>query len=1100
MDLEITLLGSFQVKLDGKPVTQFRADTARALLAYLVLNAQTAFRRERLAGLLWPDEPETVARQNLRQILYRLRLVLQDDQADPPHLLVNRKTIQFNPDSVYRLDAADLNDAIETCDRHAHLSPEDCTECAQRLQDAAALYGGDLMAGFTVPSDLYEAWLVVECERLHNLALDLFGRLADGCLSREDYEQACHYAQRQVELEPWREGAYQQWMRALASQGRRSEAIAQYQACARALREHLDLDPAQETTALYEDIRDGSGLLNARTPVHNVPVSLTSFVGREEHVSEVCQRLALPEVRLLTLTGVGGTGKTRLSQVVASALLDRFEDGVCFVPLAPLRDPSLVIQTIARELGVHSEWSVPLDRALRDFLRNRHLLLVLDNFEHLMAAATRVLELLQDAPRIKILVTSRAPLGIYGEREYPVPPLPLPAQGIPIRLEHLLENEAVRLFVQRAQAVRPAFALAEENALCIAQICARLDGLPLALELAAARIRLFSPQEILDRLGDRLEFLSGEVQGLPSRQQALRSTMDWSYNLLQDDEQKLFRRLGVFAGGFSLQAAQTVSEIRDTAELEALVGQNLVQQSSSGGESRYVLLETVREYALSRLSTDVDGEAARTRQRHATYFLSWAERLEPGLYGPEQRRWLERLELEYDNLRAALKWLVEHDVEGGLRLAGALGRFWQVRVKHDEGYAWLTRMLEQSRVHGLRESRAAVKALHAAGVLAWHMGDVAAARSLHRESAALCRQFDDTRGLARATRDLAVATRPSQGRLFLLEESIVLFRQTDDTVGLARALYWRGMALLDSHQEGAYAAARASAEECGRLAREIGDISRIAAANWVLSQVAVHDGDHATAQSLSEEALSLFKQSGDLIGVRVILNHLLDIALLQGDYDRASDLSERGFKLRVEFGNEEEIAHALNTRGGVSRLQGDYFQAISFYELSLTLLHKLGLRDRLAPVLHNLGYALLRQGQVTRAAGLFEQSLALYRERNAASGIAFCVAGLASVAIARERDDRAARLMAAAVRLLKSAGSGAADGARIPGSETGDLVDRLLAEACEHLNVADRAEYEHGISVLRDRLGETALQAAFREGATMDREQAIALALAKTKS
>jgi predicted ATPase len=967
------------------------------------------------------------------------------------------------------------------------------------LQDAAALYGGDLMAGFTVPSDLYESWLVVERERLHSLALDLFEHLADGCQAQGDYEQACHYAQRQVELEPWREGAYRQWMRALASQGRRSEAIAQYQACAGALREHLDLDPAQETTALYEDIRDESEVLFARTPVHNVPVALTSFVGREEHVSEVCRQLALPEVRLLTLTGVGGTGKTRLSQVVASALSDRFEDGVCFVPLAPLRDPALVLQTIARELGVHSEWSVPLDRALRDFIRNRHLLLVLDNFEHLTAAATQVLDLLQDASGLKVLVTSRAPLGVYGEREYPVPPLPLPAQRMPVHPTDLLENEAIHLFVQRAQAVRPAFAPDEENASAIAQICARLDGLPLAIELAAARIRLFSPQEILDRLGDRLEFLSGEVQGLPTRQQALRSTMDWSYHLLQDNEQMLFRRLGVFAGGFSLEAAQLVSEMSGTAELETLVGQNLVQQSSSDGESRYTLLETVREYALFRLSTDVDGEAECTHQRYATYFLSWAERLEPELYGPEQRRWLERLELEYDNLRTALKWLVENDIEGGLNLAGALGRFWQVRVKHDEGYAWLTGMLEKARARGLGESLAAAKALYAAGVLARHMGDDPAARNLHKESAALCRLFDDTRGLARATRDLAISVELADG-LPLLDESIALFRQTDDTVGLARALFWRGLALLSWHQEGAYDEARASAEECRCLAREIGDISRIATANWVLSQIAVRDGDYATAQVLGEEALPLFKQAGDLVGVRVILRHLLDIALLQGDYERASDLGERGFKLRVEFGNEEGIAYALNTQGEVSRLQGDYFQATSFYELSLTLLHKLGLQNRSAAVLHNLGYTLLRQGQVTRAAGLLEQSLDLYRKRNSAHGIAICVAGLASVAIARERDTHAARLMAAAVRLLKSARSGAADEDQVPEFETGGLVARLLAEASEHLEVADRAEYEHDMSILCDRLGESALQAACRQGWKMDQEQAIALALTMERS
>jgi predicted ATPase/class 3 adenylate cyclase len=434
--------------------------------------------------------------------------------------------------------------------------------------------------------------------------------------------------------------------------------------------------------------------LDAR--LNNLPTQPTPLVGREREVSEVSDLLRRADVRLLTLTGTGGTGKTRVALQSAAELVDEFEDGVFFVALATLTDPGLVASTLTQALGVAESGEKQPEDALREFVRERELLLLMDNFEQVLEATPLLEELQAAAPRLKVLATSRAALRLYGEREFPVPPLALPDPAYPPPPERLTQYEAVRLFVERARAVKPDFSVTNENAPAVAEICVRLDGLPLAIELAAARIRLLPPRAMLARLGSRLKLLTGGARNLPERQRTLRGAIEWSYELLTPEERTLFARLSVFAGGRTLEIIETICDPEgelDTLDgLESLLEKSLLRQEEGpGGEPRFVMLETIHEYAREKL--EESGEAEEVRRRHAEHFLTLAEESYPELKGPDQLEWLERLEAEHDNMRAALSWaLGRKEAEVALRLGGALWWFWWMRGHNSEG----RRLLEEA--------------------------------------------------------------------------------------------------------------------------------------------------------------------------------------------------------------------------------------------------------------------------------------------------------------------------------------------------------------------------------------------------------------------
>jgi predicted ATPase len=650
----------------------------------------------------------------------------------------------------------------------------------------------------------------------------------------------------------------------------------------------------------------------------NIPVQRTGFVGREREVAAAKELLLRPDVRLVTVTGPGGIGKTRLAMEVASGLIERFPGGIHFVPLSPLSDPGLIASVIVQALGIREAGGQsPLEilkKNLQDSWR-APMLLLLDNFEHLVQAAPTVAELLAMAPNLKILVTSRAALHVYGEHEFPVPALAVPDLRCMPPVEVLSQYPAVALFVQRAVAAKPDFELNRQNAPAVTEICTRLDGLPLAIELAAARVKVLSPSSMLTRLASRLQLLTGGARDLPTRQQTLRGAIDWSYDLLNAAEQKLFRRLSVFVGGCNLEGVEAVCDTKSDLDLDLLDGmasmvdKSLAQQvEQANGESRFVMLETIREYALEKL--EASGEEALTKRAHAAYCLVLAEEEPTEQSGAEGAEWLERFALEHDNSRASLEWLTETgDAEWGLRLGAALFRFWETREYLAEGRVRLGKLLKLAGAAAPTKARA--RALFAAGVLAGEQGDYVSADTLIRESLDIARQLRDKQGVAVSLNALAVHAR-DRGDVAvahsLLEESLVLWRELGDQKAVARSL--SNLANVAKLQ-GDYPHARSLYAECLSIFLGLGDRTGVA---WSLNyqgDVVRDQGDSAAARTLYEQGLTIFRELGDRWGIAGTLADLGSLAREQRNYPGAHSLYRESIKIFQELEHKRGIARLL---------------------------------------------------------------------------------------------------------------------------------------------------------------------------------------------
>jgi predicted ATPase len=675
------------------------------------------------------------------------------------------------------------------------------------------------------------------------------------------------------------------------------------------------------------------------TQATNLRAQLTGFVGRQRELAEVRRLLERPEVRLLTLTGPGGTGKTRLAIQAAAELVEAFPDAVIFVGLAPVTDPGLVVPAIAQALGAREAAGQSVLESLAEQVGDRRLLLVLDNFEQVLAAAPVVVELLGACPQLKVLVTSRATLHVSGEQAYPVPPLSLPDQKDATDLHDITASEAVMLFVERAQAVNPSFALTGANAPVVAEICRRVDGLPLAIELAAARSRLLSPRALLARLERRLQLLKAGARDLPARQQTLRATIDWSYALLEAGEQTLFARLAVFAGGSTVEAAEVVCDLDGgldvLAGLDGLVDKNLLQpRDGPDGDPRVVLLETVREYALERLAER--GEADATARRHADYYLGLAEQVEPELLGPRQGAWYERLEADLDNLRAALAWSLAHrQAEVTVRLAASIVPFWVSRSHANEGLRWLDGALEH---RGSLSQPALAKALFAKAFLLLQVqANPEQANTLLEESLALFQELGDTTWTVRVVSLLGLAAARAgdlDRGVALREQALVLARGGADEFNLAMALQNLGSSLL---KVGDHARARALFDESLALARSVGEPEGIGLALWGLGMVALAEGHHRHASSLLEEALTLARKLGHLPSAANCLADLGVVALHETDYGRAAALFEEGLRLAPQLEEELVIAQCLWGVAVVAAAQGQPGRAVCLWGAAAAL-------------------------------------------------------------------------------------------------------------------------------------------------------------------
>ena len=774
--------------------------------------------------------------------------------------------------------------------------------------------------------------------------------------------------------------------------------------------------------------------------LQNMPVQPTPFLGREQEVTTVYELLRHPQVHLLTLTGPGGMGKTRLALQVAAELSDQFADGVFLVPLAPVSEAEQVIPAIIQTLGISDLSSQSPLTLLKSALKDKQLLLLLDNFEQVIPAAVHLAELLTSCPRLKIIVTSQVVLHVQAEHEFAVPPLSLPNLRQLPDLLTLSQYEAVALFIQRAQAVKADFAMTNANAPAVAAICARLDGLPLAIELAAARVKFFAPQALLTRLEQGLAVLSGGARDLPARQQTLRGAIAWSYNLLAPEEQQLFRRLAAFVDGFIWQAAEVVCTAAGELKgdildgLFSLVDKSLLRlEELAQGEPRFWMLQLLREFGLEYLTSA--GETELTRTAHASYYLALAKEAEPHLRGTDPGSWFARLEQEHENLRAALSWLLERAemsagsegdkewAEQAMRLCGALYWFWNIHGYYREGRNFLDRALK------VREGVAAsvqVKVLYAASVLAVTQDDFEHAEALCRESLALSRELGVTADEATALIQMgfvALARCQYAAARDQLEEAAALFQELGDTWNWARSLSYLARVLAE---QGEYGRARAVAEESLQLSRVQDNKGRIAVALCVLARIHfLAQDDFAQAQALVEQSLALFRELGDTQYIAYLLGLLGEMRLIQGEQTQASELLEESVATFKELGDRWSTAEAL----------------LAFARVAVS------------------------QGVFAAAGARYQESLALAREIDAKSLIAPALEGAGAVAAAQGEPGWAARMWGAATALRVAIGT--------------------------PLPPVYRADYERLLATVRSQLGVEAFATALAEGGTMDPEQTL---------
>jgi predicted ATPase/class 3 adenylate cyclase len=615
----------------------------------------------------------------------------------------------------------------------------------------------------------------------------------------------------------------------------------------------------------------------------NLPTQRTSFVGREREVARV--KDLLRGTGLLTLTGAGGSGKTRLALQAARELLGDYRDGVYVAELGPITDPRLVVSTIADAVGARAEGQRTLLATLLDHVRDRELLLIADNFEQVLEAAPVVAALLDAAPRLRVLATSREPLHVRGEQELAVQPLDVP--GPDARPAELERSEAVALFVQRAAAVDPSFGLTEESTSAVAELCRRLDGLPLAIELAASRVKLLSPAAMLERLEHRLELLTGGPIDLPTRQRTLRETIAWSHELLDDAERNLFRRLSVFAGGWSLEAAEAAASPEPEADSLAILG-SLVDKSLvlrvAGDVPRFRMLETIREFGLEQL--EAAGDAAATRDRHAAFFLALAEEAEPHLRSVDQKRWLDRLEEEHDNVRAALRWSIDvSDAATALRLIGAVWRFWHLHSHLADGRRWAEEVLALPGAAGRTRDR--IRGLTAFGGVTYWQQDVPAFRRAYEQALAIATELPDPAEVAEQTYNLSFALALEgdfEGMIAVINRCRALFEGLGNRRGVADCLWILGIA---ARIGGDLDQSRSLEAESIRIHREIGDRFGGTVALYALGRTAMEQGDLDVAEASFLEALANDAAVGNRTGIGVILDNLAAKARVEGDHLRA---------------------------------------------------------------------------------------------------------------------------------------------------------------------------------------------------------------------
>jgi predicted ATPase/DNA-binding SARP family transcriptional activator/DNA-binding CsgD family transcriptional regulator len=903
--VRIWLLGGFQISVGSSRSIgedEWRLKKAGSLLKLLALAPAHRLHREQAMDLLWPELDTEAAVNNLHHALHVARRTLEPSApagAASGYLHLRGESLALSPAGAVWVDVEAFEEAATTA-RHA-------------LEPAAYRAAIDLYSGELLPQDRYEAWAEERRAQLRGVYLSLLLELAGFYEERKEFGEAIEALRRVVAEDPTHEGAHVGLIRLYALLGRRREALWQYERLRETLFREFGAEPEAATVRLHEEIWAGSfppvhsplaaGSPSEELPAagangrHNLPLARTSFIGRERETLEVKRLLAM--TRLLTLTGVGGSGKTRLALKVASDLAGAYPDGAWLVELAALSEGELVPQSVAQALGVREQPGRPLTETLKDALRARKMLVVVDNCEHLIEAVVRLVDALLDScPGLRVLATSRETLSAAGEVAWVVPSLTVPDSGQASRAEKLEGYESVRLFIERARQRDPSFVLTPRNGPAVAQACRRLEGIPLAIELAAARIGVLSVERIAERLDDSLRLLTAGGRTALPRHRTLRATLEWSHELLGEPERKLFGRLSVFAGGLTLEAAEAVGagdgiEQHDVLDLlSKLVDKSLVVTEAGEEEvPRFRMLEPLRHYGQERLVES--GEAQRVRERHAQYYLELAEgadakEAERELNAARPVAWIKRMEREHANLRAALNWSLDKDDEPdggraaqlGLRLAVALWWFWHTHDYLSEGRRYLERALSGRSDPTMIRWRA--RALNAAAGLALYQGDYGASKALMEEALVLYRELGDKEGIAAGLTDLGLVA--------------VLGRRDD--IPLPAVL-----------------------EELGELKPKLKNQNTLAYLLMLEGMIAMSRGDLEHSVTLHEQSLELFREIRNTQGMITCLGHLGLLALIRGDYESAPTLLRESLRLAWELDYKQSIQHCLYTLACVTASQ-----------------------------------------------------------------------------------------------------------------------------------------------------------------------------------
>jgi predicted ATPase/DNA-binding SARP family transcriptional activator/Tfp pilus assembly protein PilF len=879
MATQFRILGAVEVLVDGAPAA-LGAPKQRALLAMLLVNRRRVMSADALVDGLWGESPPASAVLSLQVYVHGLRRALGAERIE---------TAGRGYRAAVSEDELDLDRFERGLERgRAARESGHAEDAADELRQALSLWRGSALAD--LPEESRRA---AEADRLDELRLTALELRYDAELASGRHDAVVAELEALTAEHPYHERFLEQRVLALYRCGRQADALEVYREARRTLSEDLGLEPGPALQELERAVlRQDPSLAAPPAPTRStrpLPTPPTPLVGRRLELAAVAALFREEAVRLVTLTGPGGTGKTRLGLAVAEVLEPELRDGAIFVSLAPVSSPELLVSTIADALEVR-EGGRSLAEGVGEHLRERRILLVLDNFEQLLPAAPFVADLLAAAPRLLVLATSRAPLRLAAEHEYPVPPFDTPAADLPF--EALVKTDALRLFAARARAVDPAFELDDASAPEVARVCNRLDGLPLAIELAAARSKLLAPGEILERL-EREPHLPGTgPRDAPARQRTLTATIGWSYDLLGDDARLAFGRLGVFAGGCTLDAAEQICDASlDT--LAALVDNNLLRRRGS----RFLMLETVRHFAAERLQEDGDADL---RRRHAEWLTELAETMvERTLAGEDAKEWLDRIQPEHDNIRAALAWSLDEDPEITLRLASSLRLFWEVRGHFSEGFRWLEEALPRG-AGAAPEVR--IRALSASGTIAFRLGKLEVSEERWEEALEIARELGDDLWIARLLSDLgtaAAAREEWEPATALLEESADLFRELDVPP---------------------------------RLATVLGNLGHIAG----------QQGDYARAIEVTEEALAL--ESRHKPNQAISTYNLGSHNLRAGNFEQAREWLERAVALTQELGFKEVMAYALAAFVRLCLVEGDAARAAYLAGIADRLLTDAGLQ------------------------------------------------------------------------------------------------------------------------------------------------------------